>query len=112
MDRLLKLIALAVLLIFAMPALTPTLIEVAVTVKDAGGHSINDLKQGDFEVYVDGKQTPVRWWMSARDMSRHTVYTIRFADANSPRQQKARHSISITIGRDAAVPEYPRTLTY
>jgi hypothetical protein len=106
-----KVVAVAVLLTFAAAAVTPARTEVVVTVKDAGGHSINDLKQDDFELSVDGRPTPICWWMSARDMWRHTVYTLRFDAGAVPRQQRGTHTILIHVKRDGAQPEYSRTLT-
>lgn len=107
-----KVAAIAVLLTLAAAAVTPVRTEVVVTVKDAGGHSINDLKQDDFEFSVDGRPTTISWWMSARDMWRHTVYTLRFDAGAVPRRQRGTHRILIHVKRDGAQQEYSRTLTY
>ena len=106
-----KVAVLSLLLIFAALAMTPIRTDVVVTVKDAGGHSINDLKQDEFDLSVDGRPTPICWWMSARDMWKHTVYALRF-DAAVPRQQRGTHTILIHVKRHGAQPEYSRTLTY
>jgi hypothetical protein len=105
-----KIVTFAMLLTCAARAVTPSRTEVAVTVKDARGHSVNDLKQGDFEVYIDGRPVDISWWMSARDFRHHTVYTIRFEPGNP--QHEGKHTIVIHVKRDGARPEYPSTLSY
>jgi hypothetical protein len=107
-----RVVAVAVLLTFSAAAVTPVRTEVVLTVKDAGGHSIDDLKQDDFEFSVDGRPTPICRWMSARDMWRHTVYTLRFDAGAVPRRQRGTHTILIHVKRDGVQPEYSRTLTY
>lgn len=76
---------------------TTRLIQVDVTVRDKAGRPVEGLKEGDFEVFEDGKRQTVRFFNGSTDGFRRTEPLMEGMATNRPETGGGRRGVTVVL---------------